>query len=265
MPLRQPAVFLPHGGGPCFFMDWTMGPADTWDAMAAWLRQLVTGLPERPKALLVVSAHWEAPVATVHTGTRPGLLFDYYGFPAHTYALQWPAPGDPALAARVAGLIAAAGIPVATEPDRGWDHGVFVPLLLAVPDADIPTVQLSLVAGLDPAAHLALGRALAPLRDEGVLILGSGLSFHNLRAIFRPEAVPVSQAFDAWLEAAVTGPDRDAALTAWARAPSARAAHPREEHLLPLHVVVGAGGDDPARVVFRDDVLGSRVSAVQVG
>lgn len=162
MAAKLPTLYIPHGGGPCFFMDWTLGPADTWNRMAAWLRGLPASLPAPPTAILVISAHWEECVPTVLASQAPPLLFDYYGFPAHTYALTWPAPGSPDLAARVQGLLTAAGIPSGRELHRGFDHGVFVPLKVAFPAAQVPTVQLSLRADLDAAAHLAIGRALAP-------------------------------------------------------------------------------------------------------
>lgn len=267
--MRQPAVFLPHGGGPCFFMEWTSGPPDTWDRMAAWLRGLPATLPERPKALLVVSGHWEEPVTTVTTAKQPGLLYDYSGFPPHTYQLTWPAPGAPELAAKVRGLLEAAGLPSAADSKRGFDHGVFVPLKVAFPEAELPTVQVSLREGLDPAEHLAIGRALAPLRDEGVLIVGSGMSFHNMRALMSPSprAHADSETFDAWLSEAVAAPGgrREALLSRWEEGPSARASHPREEHLLPLMVVAGAAGADPGQTVFRDEVMGVVVSAARFG
>ncbi len=244
-----------------------MGPRDTWDRLAAWLRGLVPSLPAPPKALLVVSAHWEARVPTVSTSPRPSLLYDYSGFPPETYKLTWPAPGDPALADRVRTLLSAASIPSASDPDRGFDHGVFVPLKVAVPDAHIPTVALSLQAGLDPGSHLAVGRALAPLRDEGVLIVGSGMSYHNMRGFGDPRSRPKSVEFDAWLkETLEAAPEkRDTGLAAWTKAPVAREVHPREEHLLPLMVVAGAAGVDRGDVVFRDEVMGVVVSATRFG
>ncbi len=162
---RQPVFYIPHGGGPCFFMDWT--PPDTWNALAAWLRALPGSLPEPPTALLVISAHWEERDFTLATTPDPGLLFDYYGFPPHTYELQWPAPPAPHLFPPVRQLLAGAGIPLGEDPERDFDHGVFVPLLLPWPRAAIPTLQISMRHDLDPAAHIALGRALAPLRDQG--------------------------------------------------------------------------------------------------
>lgn len=266
-PARMPTLYIPHGGGPCFFMDWKMGPPDTWDRMAAWLRGLAGSLPAEPKALLVVSAHWETPEVTLLTGARPPLYFDYYGFPKHTYELQWPAPGAPELAKRVEGLLSQAQIPVRSDAERGFDHGVFVPLLLSWPDAQIPTLQLSLKRGLDPAWHVALGKALQPLRDEGVFIIGSGMSYHNMRGFNRAQSLAESKRFDAWLAETVTlesGP-REERLANWQDAPAARACHPREEHLLPLMVIAGAAGADPGKVDFSDQVMGVQVSAHRFG
>jgi aromatic ring-opening dioxygenase catalytic subunit (LigB family) len=263
----MPTLYIPHGGGPCFFMDWTMGPRDTWDRMALWLRSMNGLLPARPKALVVVSGHWEEPVAAVTAAAAPPLLYDYYGFPKSTYELTWPAPGAPDLAGRIQDLLAGAGIPARAEQERGFDHGVFIPLKVAYPQADVPTIQVSMLAGLDPAAHLALGRALAPLRDEGALIIGSGMSYHNMRGFGQPGSLADSQRFNDWLAQTVgqEAPVRDEALTRWATAPAARACHPREEHLLPLMVAAGAAGADRGREVFRDSVMGTYVSAVQFG
>jgi len=267
MPTRQPTLYLPHGGGPCFFMDWTMGPADTWDATAAWLRSIPQALPTAPKALLVVSAHWEEQVPTILSRATPELLFDYYGFPPHTYELTWPVVGEVGVAVRVRELLADAGIESAVEANRGYDHGVFVPLKVAWPGADVPVVQLSLVAGLDPAHHLAIGRALAPLRDEGVLIIGSGMSYHDMRGFGSSRALRTSEIFDQWLTHVCREPGRARAdhLAEWEAAPAGRASHPREEHLLPLHVCAGAAGEDPGAVAFSDVVMAARVSAIRFG
>lgn len=266
-PKRLPTLFIPHGGGPCFFMDWN--PPDAWDRMGDWLRAVPQLIGQRPRAVLVISAHWEAPAFTINTREQHELLFDYYGFPEHTYRLQWPATGDAALAERVATLIADAGLPVAHDNQRGLDHGVFIPFMLIDPKAELPVVQLSLREGLDPAEHLALGRALAPLRDEGVLIVGTGMSFHNMRRFRRDNAAldADSVAFDDWLTDAVALPAgaRTTALMAWEQAPSARASHPEEEHLLPLHVVAGAAGDDAGTRALSDRVLGSAQSAYVFG
>ncbi|PZU58825.1 MAG: dioxygenase [Sphingobium sp.] len=265
--MKQPGIFIPHGGGPCFFMN-PGGPSDPmWQPMEAYLRDLVASLPERPKAILLVSGHWEEEAFTVHTGERPSLLFDYYGFPPHTYELRWDAPGDPALAERAAGLLEDAGFPAGRDGSRGWDHGVFIPMKVAVPGADIPLLQLSLRADLDPAAHIRAGRALEPLREEGVLIIGSGMSFHNMR-VRGPQATEPSGIWDAALTEAVLDPDparRAERVAAWETLPNARFSHPREEHLLPLMVALGAGGDDPAHLDHRSTVIGWTVSAYRFG
>lgn len=263
---RLPTFYLPHGGGPCFFMEWSRGPADTWDRMAAFLRGLVATLPCPPRAVVVVSGHWETPVFTVNTAPHPTLLFDYHGFPPHTYQLRYPVPGDPALAARVRDLLEGAGFPGAQDSERGLDHGVFIPFLLMLPEATVPIVELSLRADLDPAAHLRAGQALAPLRDEGVLVVGTGMSFHNLAA-YGPAGTAPSRLFDDWLTEALTAdaPVRDQALTDWARAPAARFAHPREEHLLPLMIAAGAAGQDRGRRIFSDQVMSVTLSGFQFG
>ena len=178
-PARQPTLFIPHGAGPCFFMDWN--PPGAWDRTAAFLRGIPASLPARPRAIVLVSGHWLAAQPTVTSGARPGLIHDYGGFPPHTYQLRYDAPGAPPVAERVAQLLAGAGLPAAQDAARGWDHGVFSPLKVAFPDADVPVVQLSLLRSLDAGEHVAMGRALAPLRDEGVLIVGSGMSYHNMR------------------------------------------------------------------------------------
>lgn len=264
---RLPTLFVPHGAGPCFFMEWE--PADTWSRMRDWLCAVPERLGAHPRAVLVVSAHWEAPAFTVNAQAAPPLRYDYTGFPPHTYALEYPAPGSPELAAEVQTRLAAAGFAADTEHARGLDHGVFIPLKLIYPAADVPIVQLSLRHGLDPAEHLGVGRALAPLRGEGVLILGSGMSYHNMaRFRFDNSALdPDSVRFDEWLTETVASPRpvREQRLKDWARAPGGRAAHPREEHLLPLHVVAGAAGDASGQRVFRDQVLGSRQSAFLFG
>jgi aromatic ring-opening dioxygenase catalytic subunit (LigB family) len=244
-------------------MDWTWGPADTWNATQRFLQGLDGTLPAPPKALVVVSGHWEEPAFTASAAAAPELIYDYSGFPEHTYRLSWPAPGDPALAARVAALLEAAGLPSATSQTRGFDHGVFVPLKVAFPGARIPVVSLSLASSLDPALHLAAGRALAPLRDEGVPIVASGMSFHNLRGYFRPETKERARAFDAWLTQAAEShaPERSALLTGWREAPFANYAHPREEHLIPLMVAAGAGGEAPGKRIFADEPMGAAISA----
>jgi len=263
--MRLPTYFIPHGAGPCFFMEWTRGPADTWDRTAAWLKGLAETLPERPKAILLVSGHWEEPVFTVGSGERPALIFDYYGFPEATYQLRFDAPGSPSVARRIRDLLGQAGLPAGEDAQRGYDHGVFVPLKLVTPDSDVPVVQLSLRADLDPDAHLAAGRALAPLRDEGVLIVGSGMSWHNMRG-FSPAFTGKSEVFDTWLSRAMTDPTRrEEAIRHWSQAPYAREAHPREEHLAPLFVAAGAAEGEPGRHAFRDVAMDVVISGYAFG
>lgn len=260
----QPTFFINHGGGPCFFLE-PMRAA--WRDLEAYLRGFADTLAEPPRAILAVSGHWEEDVATVNAGVRPPLLFDYAGFPDYSYRLTWPAPGAPALAARVRELLSVAGIRSGSEPARGWDHGVFVPLKVMYPAADVPLVQLSLQRGLDPAAHLAIGRALKPLREDGVLILGSGQSYHNMRGFFDRGAVdPQAEAFDAWLRDMMAAPNsRDAALIRWQQAPGAREAQPHEDHLLPLMVAAGAASGERGTVHFHGHALGKPISGFRFG
>ncbi len=264
---RLPVLFIPHGGGPCFFMDWPDAP-HMWDRMAGFLRGLGRSIGPRPEAIIVISGHWEAAQFTATANPQPPLIFDYYGFPEHTYRLAYPAAGAPDLARRIQGLLDEAGIPAGLDPQRGLDHGVFIPFLLIYPEADIPIVQLSMQTGLDPAAHLRAGRALSTLRDEGVLIVGSGMSFHNMRGFRQPGFLAPSRRFDAWLESAVSQADartRNTMLEHWEQAPDARACHPHPDHLLPLMVAAGAAGTDSGRKIFEDEVMGVLVSGFAFG
>ena len=222
----------------------------------------------RPAAIVVLSAHWEAARPTITAGAHPGLIYDYGGFPEETYRLRYPAPGAPELANQVAGLLSHAGFEPQLDADRGFDHGMFIPLLLMYPDASIPVIQLSMLSSLDPAAHIAMGAALATLADDDVLVLGSGFTFHNMNAFGPAHPVsggdPENQAFENWLgdtctDVALSETERTRRLVGWADAPGARWCHPREEHLLPLHICYGAGGG-PATRVFDDLVLGKRAS-----
>ena len=260
---RMPTFFIPHGAGPCFFMDWN--PQHAWSRTRAFLEGIKDTLPARPTAIVLVSGHWMGPAFSVTSSARPSLIYDYHGFPAHTYELRYPAPGEPQLAARIVELLTRNQIAAGENPDRGLDHGAFIPLKLMFPDADIPVVQLSLRHDFDPEIHLRAGRALAPLRDEGVLIVGSGMSFHNMRGYGDPRFGPVSDQFDTWLTGAVQAPrqQREQALTDWAQAPSARLSHPprSEEHLLPLMVAAGAADEDRGEKVFSDRVMEVTLSA----
>ena len=272
-PALMPTLYLPRGGGPWPWMEMDFAQLG-YDRLEKYLRGLDASLPQRPKAMLVVSAHWEAPVPTVMSAAHPPMLYDYGGFPPHTYELSWPAPGAPELAGRVLELLRAKKIEGASDAARGFDHGTFVITGLTHPKADVPTLQLSLQRGLDPRTHLAIGRALEPLRREGVLILGSGMSYHNMRSFQRvmsgAPAGPMtedSKLFHDWLEDSLRleADRRDTRLAEWAQAPKARECHPREEHLLPLMVVTGAAADAPAKVSFREKVLGFEVCAARFG
>jgi aromatic ring-opening dioxygenase catalytic subunit (LigB family) len=243
-----------------------LGAPEELNELTRYLRS-VRSLPKTPpRALLVVSGHWEEPVPTVMTSAHPPMLYDYYGFPAESYTVTWPAPGDPELAARVRKLLGNAGLKTAEDSTRGFDHGAFVPLKLTYPEANVPTIQLSLKRGLDPKEHIAIGQALMPLREEGIFIIGSGMTFHNLRA-FSPQAAPVAETFDQWLRETATleEKDRNERLVRWSSVPAARMAHPREEHLLPLMVIAGAAGVDRGRVAYNGTVVGLRLSAYEFG
>lgn len=263
---RVPTFFIPHGGGPCFFMDWP-GDPHMWDRMADFLRNMHQEVGSKPKAVLVISGHWMEDEFTVMTTAQPPLIYDYYGFPPHTYELTYPALGAPAVAQRVVDLLTAAKIPVKTDSQRGYDHGVFIPFKLIYPDADIPVLQLSMKKNLDPAEHLRAGAALQQLRDEGVLIVGSGMSFHNMRG-FSPSFTEPSQRFDAWLSDSIAAPsatERDALLEGWEKAPDAKLTQPHPDHLLPLMVAAGAAGDDIGRKIFEDKVMNVVVSGYIFG
>lgn len=262
---RLPVFFIPHGGGPCFFMDWT--PAGVWDGMASYLENFAADLDGQISSVLVISAHWEEDPLRITAGSAPDLIYDYYGFPAHTYDLKWPAPGNPALAKSLADRLAQGGVPAILDPDRGFDHGVFIPFLLAFPDASLPTVQLSLSASLSPALHYQIGELIAPLRDEGVLIVGSGMSFHDVGALMGRKSVAGAAAFDDWLGSAMASqPERRKhELLNWDKAPAARLSHPREEHLLPLLVAAGSAGSDIGQRDYHETVLGADISAFRFG
>ena len=244
-------------------------PPGLWDKLAAYLRGIPAAIGQPVRAVLVISGHWECAVPTVLTAEQHTLLFDYYGFPEPTYHLTYPARGSISVAARVRELLGQAGIDSEAEQHRGLDHGVFVPFKLIYPDADVPIVQLSLKHNLDAAEHLAMGRALAPLRDEGVLILGSGNSYHNLREFFSNNvaASEASEQFDAWLGAAIRAPsaERERLLSGWTEAPGALDCHPRSEHLIPLMIAAGAAGEDAGKITYHEQMFGKTFSGIQFG
>lgn len=262
---RFPTFFLSHGGGPWPFVE---GMKQQFALTEAEFRKLPGRLPAKPKAVLVITGHWEATDFTVSTAEHPPMDYDYTGFPEHTYHIQYPAPGSPALAARVRELLDLAAIPNREDPQRGFDHGTFVPLGLMYPDAEMPVVLLSLKSSYDPAEHIVAGKALAPLRDEGVLIIGSGLTYHNMRGFGRKESTPVADQFEAYLNHAITESDaksRNELLLNWQKAPAARLAHPNEDHLMPLMVVAGAAGNDVGSRVFVDHVMNVAMASYQFG
>ena len=259
---RAAATFLSHGGGP---MPLLGDPGHA--RLVSYLKEWPLAMAEPPKALVLFSAHWEEREPTVIASEHPPLLFDYSGFPPETYKYSYPAPGSPELAERVRGLLEGAGVVARATTARGWDHGVFVPLMLSFPEATTPIVQVSLLASADPKQHWELGRALRPLRDEGIAIVGSGSSYHNMRGFFGqlPDVAQASAAFDAWVCGAVAEPaGRQERVMGWEGAPSARECHPprAEEHLLPLFVVAGAAHDDEegVRAFGEADFMGAGVT-----
>ena len=265
--MRLPTYFISHGGGPWPWLKEEMRGA--YDKLEASLKELPREIGVTPKAILAVSGHWEGRDFTVMSGATPPMLYDYSGFPEHTYRVRYGAPGSPQVARRGLELLAASGIDAREDAARGFDHGVFAPLAVAYPEANVPVLQLSIRSDYDPEAHLAAGRALAPLRDEGVLILASGLSYHNLRQFDERARVP-SREFDEWLNAALCGAsseERNTLLRDWQNAPSARAAHPREDHLIPLMVAAGAAEAEAAVRVYHEDAFfgGITVSSFRFG
>ncbi len=254
-PPTLPTYYLPHGGGPWPFMtgDFRQLFASLERALAAIPPQLSA----KPSCILLISAHWEAPVITVSCAAAPGMIYDFTGFPAAMYQVQYQAPGQPKWAQRIYQLLTEANWSVAQNSNRNFDHAVYSLLQPMWPDADVPVVMMSLHTSLDAALHYRLGQSLAPLRKEGLLIIGSGQSFHNLVAR-GPQARVMSLLFDSWLRDStlkLTGTAREQALLQWKQAPAARLAHPREEHLLPLMVVAGAAAEDQASCIFGDFIL----------
>ncbi|MCV2881379.1 DODA-type extradiol aromatic ring-opening family dioxygenase [Actibacterium sp. XHP0104] len=256
---RLPTYFISHGGGP---WPWIPDMRKMFVNLEASLARMPEEIGEIPKAILMVSGHWEAPEFAVMSSPKPPMVYDYSGFPAHTYDITYPAPGAPDLAQRTADLLAQAGLPTRLDAAQGFDHGTFVPAYIMYPEANVPVYQVSLQHGYDPQAHFALGRALAPLRDEGVLIVGSGLSYHNLR-LFGPGAKDPSTAFDTWLqEVLARDPEaRTQALLNWEEAPYARVCHREEDHLVPLFAALGAAEGARATQVYHDEGLFGGVTA----
>lgn len=258
-----PVLYIPHGGGPLPLLG---------DPGHAGLVQFLTAIGAKlkgAKAIVVISAHWEEHIATVSSAAEPGLLYDYTGFPDAAYKITYPASGEANLATQIVAQLKDAGIEACADPDRGFDHGTFVPLKVMLPEARIPIVQMSLLKNLAPQAHIDLGKAIAGLAKEGVVILGSGLSFHNMQVFMqRSQTLSFeSEVFDTWLNETVLNEtsgwaEKEQALVGWQAAPQARHCHPREEHLLPLHVCFGAAlanGLTPMNI-FKEPLLGAKVS-----
>jgi|TARA_R110001592_G_C13166650_1_gene749472 aromatic ring-opening dioxygenase catalytic subunit (LigB family) len=237
-------AFISHGGGPMPLLN-----DPDHEKLVVYLK-LLAGKLEKPSAILLISAHWEATVATITANANPKMIYDYSGFPTETYQLQYPSPGEPALADKVKQVLQEAGIHVKLDHQRGYDHGLYVPLMLMYPEADIPAIQLSLVNNLDPAQHLAMGKAIQSLDYDNLLVIGSGFSFHNMREFFAPNTEDrrmKNQEFEHWLHTTLSDrqlpeTERNKRMVNWVKAPNARYCHPREEHLLPLHICYGLAG-----------------------
>ena len=257
---RLPTYFISHGGGP---WPWIPKMRAMFSQLEQSFNEMVKEIGEKPKAILMVSGHWEEPTAQVMASPNPPMEYDYYNFPPETYEVVYPSPGAPELAQRTLDLLTAAGIEAGLNTTQGYDHGTFVPMEIMYPEADVPLFQVSLLKSYDPAAHFAIGRALAPLRDEGVLIIGSGLSYHNLQ-LLGPESKVPSTEFDTWLYGALKldPKARTEAILDWESAPSARICHKKEDHLVPLFVALGAAeGDAATRTYHEKEVMGGMTAS----
>jgi aromatic ring-opening dioxygenase catalytic subunit (LigB family) len=257
-------LFLPHGGGPMPLLN-----DPDHEKLTKFMKEIPDKL-RKPSAIVVISAHWEERVPTVTAANFPDMIYDYSGFPPETYSIKYPAPGNPDLADRIVNLFRKYNILAETDNKRGYDHGVFVPLLLMYPDADIPVIQISQKRDLNPQDHINMGKAISKLMEEDILIIGSGLSFHNMREFFyrSDKSNQKAEEFNNWLINTLTNnslseEERENRLVNWEDAPYARFAHPREEHLLPIHVLFGVAtaNNFRAELVFNDIAVGKKVSA----
>lgn len=251
-----PTYYISHGGGP---WPWMAERGETrFGQLEQSLHAMRREIGEAPRAVLVVSGHWETRGFEISSSPHPTMEFDYYGFPDWAYHIRYDAPGSPVLAAHIADLLQQGGVASTLNPERGFDHGTFSLMKPIYPEAQMPIVQLSVQAGYDPDLHLRVGRLLAPLRDEGVLIIGSGSSFHNMRALMSGGGQADSRLFDRWLTDTLVkerGDARAGLLQNWTSAPAARAAHPKEDHLVPLFVAVGAADDEAGVRVYHEDAF----------
>jgi aromatic ring-opening dioxygenase catalytic subunit (LigB family) len=261
----SPVLFIPHGGGPLPLLG-----DKNHESLVAFLQTISRRLG-KPAAILLISAHWEEDIPTITSAPLPQLVYDYYGFPDEAYEVKYAAHGDVPLAHSIQQLVNASGIQIRLDDKRGFDHGMFVPLKIMYPDADIPCLQISLRSDLDPQWHIGLGKSLAALREQNILIIGSGLSFHNMQAFFSPteKSQQACIDFNNWLiktcaEEGLSYEEREQNLLNWQSAPYASYCHPREEHLIPLHVCYGAAlaKSSKADVVFNEEVLGHRVTGL---
>ena len=258
----SPVLFIPHGAGPLPLLG-----DKSHQEMIDFLKRVTSSLVE-PTAIVIISAHWEEDDVTITSGEKPSLIYDYGGFPDEAYEIKYPATGSPTLANKIYNLLRESDIEARLDKQRGFDHGLFVPLKIMFPSATIPCVQISLVRTLDPETHIRIGNALTDLRKENILIIGSGFSFHNLKAFFSQstgKSDTKNEAFEEWLIDTCTNDDilcndRKTKLIKWSDAPFARYCHPREEHLLPLHVCYGMS-DSAAKLVFDGNVAGKKASA----
>ena len=244
MSSKPQILFLSHGGGPMPLLG-DAGHTEMVDCLKS-----ITSLLRKPSAIVVVSAHWEEKLPTITAGESPSLIYDYYGFPEESYSITYPCKGEALLANKIHEKLERVGIACNLDKQRGFDHGLFIPLKIMYPDADIPCIQLSLLNNLSPAEHISIGQALQGLDYEDLLLIGSGFSFHNMKAFFAPETTEskdLNEAFESWLldtcsNTNISEEERKQRLCEWAKAPGARFCHPREEHLLPLHVCYGLAG-----------------------
>lgn len=264
-----PTFYISHGGGPWPWLKKT-GFGVAFEKLEKSLVELSEEVGKKPRAILVVTAHWEANKFLVSSAAHPGMVYDYYGFPPETYQIKYGAPGAPEIAQTVSQMLEKGGIPTDLDKERGFDHGTFSLMKILYPNEDMPILQLSIQTGYDPEVHWRVGELLAPLREQGVLIIGSGSSFHDLRAFKTGSSDEESAAFDEWLTETLvncTSEERRRRLVRWENAPHARDAHPREDHLIPLMVVVGAACKDPSKQIYHeDDFVGSiSISSFQFG
>jgi aromatic ring-opening dioxygenase catalytic subunit (LigB family) len=235
-----------------------------YDRLEQSLHDVRAELGEMPRAVLMISGHWEADRFLLSSGANPPMVFDYSGFPEHTYRIRYDAPGAPELAETVRAMLDRGGIPTGLDPERGYDHGTFSLMQTLYPEANLPVVQLSMKADFDPAEHIRVGELIAPLRDQGVLIVGSGFSFHNTSGMRSGTGKASSDIFDRWLNDTLvnaTADERRQRLLDWSVAPAARAAHPREDHLIPLMVAVGAAGDDAGAQIYHESAFMGAITA----